>query len=270
MRELFQGRVFLDETTRALAHQRYGALSDDKLERLQQIENDYNQLRTEALATQGWTGSGTLTTTNQERLTLLEQENQADIAAVLTPDELFEFHIRTSPTASRLRSQLAGFSPTEDEFRAIFAVQQKLDEQSGTAITNFRTPSIQSSADQEAALQALQQQLEGVLSPERLADFALANDPAHSTVARLTARLGLPLTATRQVIAVQQEVQPQLAALRANRQLTPQEREVQLQQVLNDASERITETLGPQGYEAYLEYGGQWLRSRTAPPSVNR
>lgn len=270
VRELFQGRVFLDETTRATAHQRYGALSDDKLERLQQVENDYNQLRSKALATQGWTGTGTLTAANQERLTLLDQEHQADIAAILTPDELFEFHVRSSPTASRLRSQLAGFSPTEDEFRAIFAVQRKLDEQSGAAVPNFRAPSIQSSADQEAALQALTLQLEGVLSPERLADFTLANDPAYSTVARLTARLGLPLSATRQVIAVQQEVQPQMAALRANRQLTPQQREVQLKQVLNDATERISDTLGAQGYEAYLEYGGQWLRPRLTPTRVTR
>ncbi len=64
---------------------------------------------------------------DREKLALLNRERRADLERVLTPEELFEYDLRQGPTAMRLRSQLAAFQPTEEEYRAIFTVQHALD-----------------------------------------------------------------------------------------------------------------------------------------------
>ena len=117
------------EEAQAYQHRQFGDLPRGKAERLQSIVHDYSDLRNQVFMT----ANGVMVPEDREKLAILEKEQRADLEAVLTPQELENYELRSSATANTLRSQLSLFSPTEDEFRAIFKVQQAFDEKYGAA-----------------------------------------------------------------------------------------------------------------------------------------
>ncbi len=173
---------------------------------------------------------------------------------MLTPQELENYELRRSSTASLLHSQLGTFKPTEEEFRAIFHATRAAENQfgsispgGGTQIQQIRT--------------AVLDQAKILLTPERFADLKQATDPVYQQVNRLVARLELPASAAIQIVAVQQDIAKRAGALRADSSLSPAQRNIQLSGLLQEATTNLTAALGgARGLEAYKQYGGQWLQ----------
>src|SRR5208282_195111 len=61
-----------------------------------------------------------------EKLRDLQREQDAALSRLLTPQEKEEYELTMSPTADRLRKQLIGFNPTEEEFLDLFRRQQAI------------------------------------------------------------------------------------------------------------------------------------------------
>jgi hypothetical protein len=61
----------------------------------------------------------------------LAADYQAALCELLTPEEKFEFDLRLSDTADRFRLALGPFRPTEDEFRALFALWHEFEVEAG-------------------------------------------------------------------------------------------------------------------------------------------
>jgi hypothetical protein len=114
-----------DNSASTSQKQRYGDLPKAKIEQLQAIEADYNELTMQVRND----AHGLMLPEDNAKLALLDKEKLADFAKVLTPQELEEYNLRSSTTASQMRSTLATFNPTEAEFRALFKFQSALDEQ---------------------------------------------------------------------------------------------------------------------------------------------
>jgi hypothetical protein len=200
---------------------------------------------------------------DNEKLALLEKEKNADMSKLLTPQELEEYNLRSSTSASMLRSNLTTFNPTEAEFRALYKLQSALDDQypqpMGMTTAEQRAP-------REAAEKQLQPQIQALLGPDRYADYQLATDPKYSSINRLVARLELPASTSVDVVNVQETAQKQAMALRQDRTLSPDQRNAQLAALAQQAQTQLTATLGPSGFEAYKEYGGYWLQNLQARP----
>src|SRR5688572_24642317 len=58
-------------------------------------------------------------------------ERKAQLANVLTPDELDEYEMRTTNVAPNMQSSLEGFNPTEDEFKTIYRIRKAIEEPYG-------------------------------------------------------------------------------------------------------------------------------------------
>ena len=238
-----------------LAYQRrqFGDLPRDKMDQMQSIIGDYGELRSQIYSG----ANGVMLPEDREKLALLEKEQRADLAALLTPQELENYELRSSATANNLRSQLALFNPTEEEFRAIFKLQQAFDEKYGSSNLAY-------SPDQFRQRQAQQKELQGqiktVISPERVADYEQAFDPSYQMINRLVARLELPSSAATQVVSLQQEITKRAGTVRSDKTLSTEVRNMQLNALAQEASARLTTTLGTRGLEAYKQYGGQWMQ----------
>jgi len=63
-----------------------------------------------------------------EGLKKIQEHRQQVLSQILSPEERQEYDLRTSETAERLRSELVGFNPTEQEFRDIYKLWQGHDE----------------------------------------------------------------------------------------------------------------------------------------------
>jgi hypothetical protein len=253
------GYLGSDETA-AYQKRMYGDLARDKLDQMQSITSDYNELRQQIY--QG--ANGVLLPEDRQKLDLIEKEQRADMAKLLTPEELENYDLRSSNTANTLRSQLGTFKPTEEEFRAIFKATRAAEDQFGS-LTNAGGNYDQLKQIQAAALE----NAKAVLPPDRFADLKQAVDPAYQQINRLVARLDLPATASTEVVAVQQDIQKRAGTVRSDKSLSADQRTVQLTALAQEASTKVSTALGgDRGLEAYKQYGGQWLQNIVPRPAT--
>ncbi len=246
----------------AAAYQRrqFGDLPRSKADQVQSILSDYNDLRNEIYMST----NGIMLPEDREKLALLEKEQRADLGAALTPEELENYQLRSSPTANSMRSQLTLFSPSEGEFRAIFDLQQAFDDKYGS--TNMMTAA--SYNERQSHQQELLDQVKNVLTPDRFAAYEQAVDPAYQMVNRLVARLDLPASAATDVVAVQKDIGTRASAVRSDPNLTRDLKGAQLSALADEAMGKLNAVLGARGVEAYKQYGGQWMQNlvpRQAP-----
>ena len=137
----------------------YGDLSDDKVARLKAINKDYDDLRAQLRADmQGVTLPG-----DQAQLDLLDKEQHADLAKVLSPDELRAYDLRSSPLAVQVQNQIQYFDATESEYTALYDAQ---------AVVNDQTAGQSLQAGERARLRNAA--IQSVLSPERYEEYKIA------------------------------------------------------------------------------------------------
>jgi hypothetical protein len=247
---------------RAWAQRKYGDLTPDKIEQVSRINRDYTDLMAEIRAQAG----GIILPEDRQRLSYIEQQRQADLAQVLTPDQLFEYGLRSSATANRLRDQLVAFDPSADEFRAIFQVRQAVEAQFGDG--HIQNLTLDERRQRNDALNSLGDQIQAVLTPARFADYQLTTDPAYLQTNQFVASLDLPTTTTAQIVAVQKDMTGRMQAIVADRSLTADQRTAQLGTLAQEAATTLTAALGENGLAAYKQSVGNWLNNleRRAQP----
>ncbi len=237
-----------------------GGIPREKFDRVQSIISDYNDMRNDIFGST----NGTLLPEDKEKLAFLEREQQADIAATLTPAEQFEYQLRNSPLANQLRSQMREFNPTEGEFRAIFRAQQDFDQQYGSQSGVPLTPDQQR---ERLAHQAdLTAQIQGLLGPDRFAEYKQETDSSYIQASSLIERLELPAAATQQVVDVQGDITKRADAIRKDAGLSAADKKSQLAALADEATSRLGAVLGDRGLAAYRDNGGWWIQG-LAPPT---
>jgi hypothetical protein len=228
--------------------------SEDKIAQIMRVQQDFNDRRVDA------NGGAVF---DPDKLDAFNRDLHAEIAKLLTPDELEAYDLRTSPLAARLRNQFGAFDATEDEFVAVFRLQNNY---------NDRLPTLRGrvSPEEMQARAAIQKQLDGeirtALGDERFEQYQRSQDYGYQQTNSLVGRLELPRSATDEVWAVQKDIQQRAGAVRSDRTLTPAARTQQLAALAEETRTRVTATLGDRGFEAYKQYGGAWLRSLQPPP----
>ena len=247
MNALYQGR-------------RFDSVPAEKLPDVQRVLREFEDARQDIYSS----NVGSFSNETQKRLAALEKDQQAALAAVLTPQELEEWNVRNSDTSRSLRGQLTAFNPTEQEFRAIYRLQADFDERFGRM---YSMPSAEEQQRRGEAQRQMNEQIKGMLGPVRGADYERANDFSYRQTSQLVARLELPPETTNQVYAIQKDIQQRMSdAFRSG--TAAADREALLAKLAAETQTRVSAVLGPRGYEAYQQYGGSWMQSlRRRPPS---
>jgi hypothetical protein len=252
-----------DEETAMRFRSRFGDLSIEKLQVLSKIEGDYSEMREQlyrqlqARRAEARSPAEEVGAADREKLMLLEAEQQRDIQQALTPEEFEQYQLRSSPTASRLRSQLELFRPTEAEYKTLFAFQRTIDEQFRYGRYDENTAKAYT-----AAMDQLKPQIQAAFGPERYDEYVQAMEHGSDKLNRLMARLDMPLSTAGKITAVRQDITQRADAIRADSQLAPAERDAQLSALATEAKTRLTTTLGGErGYQAYNDMKGDWIRA---------
>jgi hypothetical protein len=236
----------------------YG-ISKEKFDRIQAINSDFGDMRSEVYGD----AKGVMLPEDTEKMNYLRKEEQAEVAAELSPDELLEYQLRTSNAAYQLRSTMSAFNPTEGEFRAIFKAQQDFDSQYGSSEEQL-TPEQQK--DKEAHKAELLGKIQDAVGPERAAEYKVETDPNYVQVSRLVDRLELPAAATQQVVSLQSDITKRADAIRRDPGLSAADKASQLAALADEATTQITAVMGDRGMAAYKQNGGGWLQG-LKPPS---
>ncbi len=100
-----------------------------------------------------------------------QRETEESIKGMLSEDEYTGYLLRRSNTAHQLRSQIAGFDPSEEEFRTVFKLKRAFDEEYGEIGINLDLLE-----EQLKAQKTLNEQIRQSLGDERYADYERAQD----------------------------------------------------------------------------------------------
>jgi hypothetical protein len=268
MRELFGDEADTDEASRNFYQNRsLSFLPPEKAVEIRRILTDYDERRADLYAANP--------IYDREKAAALDKQQRGAIAGVLTPDEMFEYDLRTSSTGNRLRDELSAFNPTEEEFRTIFKLRQPFDEKYDNFSPMF---SPEESRQRFEAQRALKDQIKAALAPARAAEYDRATDSNYRRTTQLLARLELPRQNADQLWALQKEAeQRRNEVYQIARSAPAEQRTEQLAALQNEAIVKVTPLIGgPQNLDVYKQYGGMWIdallprpRPAPAPPATS-
>lgn len=236
----------------AMRARTYGNLPVEKIEQVEALVRDYAELQAQVRDS----AQGVTLPEDRELYRLLERERRTELAALMTPEELLEYDLRNSPSASAVRGLTRYFEPTEEEYRALVQLRLDFDRQFGA--TNL---SEEEQARKRAAEVVLAQEVKGLLSPERFAEYELTANNDFRNTAMTLGQFNFDLPVVREVMTLRRDITARAAAIESNPAYTTEQRAAELVALYREASSKLTSQLGPKAYESLeRNNAGSWLR----------
>jgi hypothetical protein len=249
----------------------YSFLPADKQERVQALAGQYDELEQDIYSRT----RGLLLDEDLEALKQVQRQRRAELAALLTPEEMEEYELRHSDTANNIRTSSAGFQPTEEEFRKIFRLQRTFDlnfDQTFDA-RDDSAQSVKARAQQQAQA-ALNDEIRKSIGPERFAEYQRGQDSDYRALLLVGERFEMAGDATAKVYNMKQAAEQYKLQLESNPNLTDEQRAQAIAAIARETGRAVATTMGDEAYRAYQKAGGQWLDNltvldeRNVPPST--
>jgi len=186
-----------------------------------------------------------------------QRETEESIKGMLSEDEYTGYLLRRSNTAHQLRSQIAGFDPSEEEFRTVFKLKRAFDEEYGEIGINLDLLE-----EQLKAQKTLNEQIRQSLGDERYADYERAQDYQFQQIHSSLKKADLGTGEAIQVYDMQKVAQDAALQLRGNQTLNEAERRERLLQIRNETESAIQQVVGTEGWEKFNRPSNtRWLQS---------
>ena len=220
----------------------YGNIPAEKIASIEQIAQDYSEMTAQVRAAM----NGIMLPQDKAALALLDQEKHADLASVLTPQELEDYEMRNSTVTTRLRPTLALFNATEDEFRTIYNIEQPFTDQlypTGPGI----------SFDPGKAQQEVSDQLKAALGDQRYADFERSSSRDFQQLSQLADRENLPAGTALQAYNLRDSLSQESNRIYNDATLSADDKRAALQSLAQNTRAQLLSTLGPTAGDTYLK-----------------
>lgn len=239
--------ALLDAETRL---RRYGPMSAEKVDLLAKIETDYSEMSAEAWAKR----RGNIASSSEAMMQtqqLMEQERQADMAAVLTPEELAEYERRNSPAARTLINNLRNLDITEAEYTRLYEAQKAFN----AANPRRATPDQAAFAQRQTSQLALNEEVRAVLGEARFYSYLEGADYNYANAAKaLTPFPSVTPAATYQAYRLQNELQAFVTQATREGRMNA-EKTAELRTTVETYNTRLEALLGAEAAEAYRKQG---------------
>lgn len=231
---------------------RLAFLSDDKRNEALALRDQLDAARERILSAAG----GHPSAGDLDRLAQLQQEADARLTQLMTPDEKFQFELCTSQTAESLRKNLIGFNPSETEFREIYQRQKVID--SAFAYQDLSDPAVRAAKD--AAEQQMEAELSSILGQQRVADYQRVKNPDYREAVVFSDRFDLPESVSQSLVEMRSIAEQQRQQLLADQNLSAEKRVEALRAIQAETEKTLRQTLGDKVYATYTQGVGGWVR----------
>ncbi|MAD22610.1 MAG: hypothetical protein CMO44_00375 [Verrucomicrobiales bacterium] len=230
-------------------------IPDETMAELNSMEQEFGSKLLKKMA------SGTSDAQDRSEIRMLREARENQIASMLTPEQKLEYDLRKSPTAANLRLQLDGFDPSEDEFRNIFQIQKKFEDDHG--VISGATISPVEVQERRLAEQDMKNDMRSMLGEDRFQDYLQQTDYDYKSIDKITQRQGLADNVSAQIYQMKSEAEELARGIRLNSGVPIGERQQQLQQIYNETSRSIESIMGQQGAASIQAQGGgrNWLNN---------
>ncbi|HEX2862191.1 MAG TPA: hypothetical protein VHN79_11150 [Lacunisphaera sp.] len=243
----------------------YGPLANDKIDALAKIERDYSEMSAEAWAKR----RGNVLTSmeaNMQTQQLMEKDKMADMAAVLSPEELAQYEMRNSPSARTLINNLRNVDITADEYARLYQAQKAFDEANPRRATMDQA----AFAQRQAAQMTFNEEARTVLGDTKFYAYLEGADFQYAQVSKSIAALpSVTPAATYQVYRLQNELQGVMAQATRGGPISA-EKTAELRSTIETYNTRLEALIGTEAAETYRKQGsGRIFSSFRQVPAGN-
>jgi hypothetical protein len=257
LRELLGDDFLASAGGDATAAQRreYGDIPKSKIDLIQRVVDDYAEMTSQVrAATQGIT-----LPEDREKMALLEREKRADLAAILTPQELEEYEMRNSNITSRMRQAMTLMDASEAEFRTIFHLMQPVSDTINPTLGGMLGPEM--SRNRQEAQAKVNEAIKTALGEARYADYMRANNYEYQQLVRIGQRENIASDVLVRTFNLRDDVVRDSGRIYDDKQMSPEEKRAALATVGQSAKAQVLGLLGVKAGNAYIQ-SANWL---TAP-----
>jgi hypothetical protein len=242
----------------------FNSLPEDKRDQVRAIQEAYwaksDEIKQRTV--------GYLEPEDREDFVRIKAERRAELAKILTPQELQDYEMKTAATTPALRSRFEGFQVTDEEFRKIFDYMQPLDEQYSLSRRNPDPVNTEFTAARNQAEKDLLEQIHQVLGDERYTEYQRTRDPAYRTLNEIGSDVGASKDAVLQAYQAQQQMQEEAKQVLQNTNLTPEQRTQSLQEMRLQAEQRFQQIFGDKAPQVLDRLGINRMAQRYGLPAT--
>jgi hypothetical protein len=229
-------------------------LPKDKQRQFVELNHQFDEMQQAVPPERGQQGAG-----RAEKLQEIQRQRDQAIQALLTPEELAEYRLRTSRFAG-VGSNLVGLELSVDELRTMARTYQQFAAADGGL--NRNDPDYAAKlAEQKEARRQRDEAVKTLLGEERFADYQRAGDSGYQQIYQVAERYQLPRETAAQVDDVRKAALEAAKQVRGNSALSNEERLAALQQIQLETSAALNQTFGSRAAATYQERDGGWVRS---------
>ncbi|MBI5769435.1 MAG: hypothetical protein HZA93_16695 [Verrucomicrobia bacterium] len=256
LRELLGAEAFAGADPTAAQRREFGQLPKAKIDLIQRINDDYAEMSQQISAA----AQGMMLPEDREKLALLERERRADLAAVLTTEELEDYLMRSSPITSRLRQALSFMDATEAEFRTLYQIHRPFADAlypsaTGSGVVYYTSEMSQKRRD---AQNKIAEQAKGALGEPRFEEFVRASSYEFQQLTRLAQRESLPADAAVRAFNARDFAAKESMRIFEDRALSNDQKRTALQTLAQTTTTTLVSALGANAGTAYAK-SASWL-----------
>jgi hypothetical protein len=252
LRELLGEDIYANRgaDVRTVQQKRFGNLPPEKIELVQRIADDYSELTGQVRAAM----RGVTLPEDREELALLQREKHADLVAALTPAELDDYEMHTSPVTSQLREAFDWMDATDDEFRTIYRIEQPK--------SDVLYPMSDQGQDAWQQRSVVQKQINGelkeALGDARFADLMRATNWEFKQLARNAEAENIPPATAVSAFNLRDSVTAESTRIYDDTTQTTDQKRAALLALAQNTKAQLISTLGPDVGNEYVNSAG-WL-----------
>lgn len=225
---------------------RFGNLADAKIDAIDKIERDYSSIRKMA----GPRSAMNMKEAQElsKRMESITAEMDADLAAILSSDELDQYKMHNPQYAGMLWSNLRNIDVSETEYAALYRMQKDFSGIYPKTLTSILIQGPEQLAEYDTRNDRVRQ----ILGDDRFYGFLEAADPQYVRLSQMLADYpSVTKEATYEAAKAQRELDIASRSISANGSLTPEQRTDQLRAAALAAEARINGLLPPDAAAAF-------------------
>ncbi|MEO5959504.1 MAG: hypothetical protein ABIZ49_02450 [Opitutaceae bacterium] len=238
----------------AAQRRQYGDLPKTKIDLIERVVADYADMTAQVRSAM----QGVTLPEDREKMALLEREKRADLAAILSPQELEDYEMRSSTTSMRLRQAMTFMDASEDEFRSIYRIQQQFADQINPVGGLITADMMQ---QRTAATLKAAEQIKAALGDQRFAEYTRASNNEFQQLTRLAQRENIPSDVALRTFNLRDTVAQESNRIAADTSLDPAQKRAALQSLVQTTKAQIIGSLGQTAGNGYIQTANYWLSS---------
>jgi hypothetical protein len=247
------------ETKQSTPDDSIAFLSPAKRQAVQRLRDDYYELQRKLLIESGgaYNNGAYITSADQQKLTYLNNEQEKDLRAVLTPDEYNEMQLRTAGNEDFFKKTAAFLNLSEHQFRGLMDIHAwreqadaKLNTQDG--VDPFAPMSPEIARKYQQITDDEKQKFIELIGEDKLQLMELAKNSEYEGIARYIARFELPQSHIAAYFAITHKGIEDAAAIQNNPALSSGQRTESIKLIAQAYDVSISKLLGSNALDENL------------------